>query len=168
MNTTARTVNTRPQLIARFAAGEATDGICGAILVYLFETAGAPFFRICVDRGSLPENVRSTYATAKAAIQTAADLCLTLIYDEVVEIEEVGDEDEAAELARAAAAGMLDSAGLLECAQHDVECRDDTATAEKAESEQLDAVARHEIAQAREDLDGDGYPYPKGYALPQA
>jgi hypothetical protein len=119
---TARKVNTRPQLIARFEAGEAIDRKGGGILVYLMETAGAPFFRLVGDGGELPEHVRTTYATAKAAIQTAADLALTVIYDEVVEIEESGDEVEADELAKAAAAGQLDGAGMLECAKHDNEC----------------------------------------------
>lgn len=137
----ARKVNTRPQLIARFEAGEVATtsrGFGGAILVYLFETAGAPFFRICADGGELPEHVRSTYATAKAAIQTAADLCLTVIYDEVAEIEESGEENERDALAKAAALGMLDGAGLLECAAHDLECLEvdeDAAAAQIAADE---------------------------------
>jgi len=130
---TARKVNTRPQLIARFESGEVATtprGFGGAILVYLFETAGAPFFRVVADGGELPEGMRTTFATAKAAIQTAADLCLTVIYDEVAEIEESGEEDERAEMARAAAAGQLDGVGMLEAAAHDIECLEDAGTRE--------------------------------------
>jgi hypothetical protein len=83
------------QLIARFAAGvEATDDGLGAILVYLIETAGDPVFVLEVNGGELPEYVPAQYATAKRAIRTAADLCLTTIYDEVVAITETGEEDE--------------------------------------------------------------------------
>lgn len=94
---TGRHVNTRPVLIARFeAASVATDvrGSGGAILVYLFETTGDPIFRIVADGGGLPQHVADEYKTAKAAIRTAADLCLTTIYDEVHQITEHGDEDE--------------------------------------------------------------------------
>lgn len=115
----------RPQLIARFEAASvatSTRGTGGAILVYLHETKGAPFFRLIADGGELPEYMRTTYATAKAAIQTAADLALTMIYDEVVAITESGDEVEAEARAAALSAGTFDAVGLLECAEHDDEC----------------------------------------------
>lgn len=134
---TPRKVNTRPQLIARFEAGEVATtarGTGGAILVYLFETAGAPFFRLVADGGELPEHVRTTYATAAAAIRTAADLCLCMIYDEVAAIEETGDEVEAEARAAALAAGTLDAVGMLEAAEHDDACpeelEDDQGTRE--------------------------------------
>jgi hypothetical protein len=107
--TTARKVNTRPQLIARFAAGDSVNPAAGgAILVYLFETAGAPFFRLIADGGDgeLPEHMPTEYATARQAIQAAADLCLTVIYDEVAAIEESGDPEEDAALIEAFAAGQ--------------------------------------------------------------
>lgn len=102
MNT--RTVNTRPQLIARFEAADTVSlarGFGGAILVYLLETAGAPFFRIVADGGELPADMPTEYATARQAIQTAADLALTTIYDQVAAIEETGDPEEDAALIEA-------------------------------------------------------------------
>lgn len=110
-------VNTRPQLIARFEAGDtvaAPRGFSGAILVYLFETAGAPFFRIIVDGGELPAEMPNEFATAAQAIQTAADLCLAVIYDEVAAIEETGDPESDAPILEAFAArqGSRETGGV--------------------------------------------------------
>lgn len=89
-------INTRPQLIARIAAGDSVrPGTGGDILVYLFETAGNPFFKLACDGGELPEGIDGKeYPTAKQALRTAADLALCVIYDEVDAITETGDEDE--------------------------------------------------------------------------
>lgn len=121
MNT--RTVNTRPQLIARFeAASVATSerGAGGAIKVYLFETVGDPFFQLLADGGFLPDGIDGhKYKTAARALRVASELCLTMIYDEVEEITEAGGGEETDQ----------DDSEVGDDAKGDAECTDVDATA---------------------------------------
>lgn len=110
-------INTRPQLIARIEAGDTATHpeSGGAILVFLVETTTDPFFELKVDGGELPESYEVDYPTAKRAIAAAAELATMIVYDEVSDITETGEEDEP-------------------------ECTDPDATADDSTRAQLDAI----------------------------